>query len=74
MADDDKKKRKTVKSPKSNKAMIDQTVKTASPQISEVIGNRLRSYYEEVAKQPVPDRFLDLLDRLEAKTPPKKVD
>ena len=42
------------------------------PEIYDLIGQRLRNYYDEVAKQPVPDRFMDLLDRLEAKTSSKK--
>ena len=29
------------------------------------IEDRLRSMFEEVANEPVPDRFLDLLDKLE---------
>jgi predicted secreted acid phosphatase len=73
MAEDGKDKQKKMKSPKS-KAMSKHPVKTASPQIAQVIGDRLRKFYDEVAKQAVPDRFLDLLDRLESKTPPKKSD
>ena len=42
------------------------------PEIYDLIGQRLRNYYDEVAKQPVPDRFMDLLNRLEAKTASKK--
>lgn len=34
------------------------------------IGRHLRAMFEEVASQPVPDRFLDLLDQLESKTEP----
>ena len=41
-------------------------VKTpTSPEVSDLIGRRLRMYYEEVASQPVPDRFLDLLKQLD---------
>ena len=29
------------------------------------IENRLKSMYDEVASEPVPDRFLDLLNKLE---------
>ena len=46
----------------------------AKPQISDIIGGRLKTYYDEVAAQPVPDRFLELLDRLEAASRPKKAD
>ncbi len=38
----------------------------AKPEVSDLIGERLRSFYDEVATQPVPDRFLDLLSRLQA--------
>lgn len=30
------------------------------------IGQRLRAYYDDVASEPVPDRFLALLDALDA--------
>lgn len=42
------------------------------PEIHDLIGQRLRSFYDEVATQPVPDRFLELLNQLEAKSSPKK--
>ena len=38
----------------------DRTVQTA-------IGTRLRAYYDEVAREAVPDRFVELLKRLEDK-------
>jgi hypothetical protein len=44
----------------------------AQPEIHDLIGQRLRSFYDEVAKQPVPDRFVELLNQLEAKSSPKK--
>ena len=44
----------------------------AQPEIHDLIGQRLRSFYDEVAKQPVPDRFVDLLNQLEAKSSLKK--
>ena len=44
----------------------------AQPEIHDLIGQRLRSFYDEVATQPVPDRFLELLNQLEAKSAPKK--
>ncbi len=37
----------------------------SKPEITDLIGRRLRQFYEETAKQPVPDRFLDLLKQLE---------
>lgn len=30
------------------------------------IGKRLKAYYDDVASEPVPDRFLALLDALDA--------
>lgn len=33
---------------------------------SSAIGKRLRAYYDDVASEPVPDRFLSLLDALDA--------
>ena len=44
----------------------------AAPEAFELIGHRLRNYYDEIAKQPVPDRFLDLLNALAAASAPKK--
>jgi hypothetical protein len=32
----------------------------------EAIGRRLREHYEEAVRAPVPDKLLELLDRLEA--------
>jgi hypothetical protein len=36
-----------------------------SPELTGQIGNKLRSVYNEVLSQPVPDRFLDLLKELD---------
>ena len=44
----------------------------APPEIYDLIGQRLRNFYDEVAQQPVPDRFVELLNQLEAKSSPKK--
>jgi hypothetical protein len=44
----------------------------AQPEIHDLIGQRLRNFYDEVATQPVPDRFVELLNQLEAKSSPKK--
>ena len=38
---------------------------TAKPEISDQIGRQLRSVYNDVLDQPVPDRFLDLLKNLD---------
>ena len=60
---------------KANKNMIGRTNFAAAtggkPPVFDMIGRRLRDYYDEVAKQPVPDRFVDLLNQLEAKTAKK---
>lgn len=37
------------------------------PELQAHIGRQLRAVYDEVAQQPVPDRFLKLLDELERK-------
>lgn len=42
------------------------------PPVYDIIGRRLREYYDGVAQQPVPDRFVDLLNQLEAKTSKKE--
>jgi hypothetical protein len=44
----------------------------ARPEVSELIGQRLRKFYDGVSQQPVPDRFIDLLKQLEEATPPEK--
>ncbi len=41
------------------------------PDVTDLIGQRLRTYYSEVAEQPVPDRFLSLLDKLDEATAKK---
>jgi len=33
--------------------------------VERAIGSRLRSYYDGIADEPVPDRFVELLKRLE---------
>lgn len=37
------------------------------PRIDALIGSKLRSYYDDLMQQPVPDRILDLLAQLDAK-------
>jgi hypothetical protein len=36
--------------------------------VKDYIGRQLKALYDEVANQPVPDRFKELLDRLDQKT------
>jgi Anti-sigma factor NepR len=69
MVDDDKRKRKAAKPGKKIETM---RLTPAKPEVSDLIGQRLRNYYEEVANEPVPDRFLDLLNQLEAASAAKK--
>lgn len=45
---------------------------SAKPQVSDLIGQRLRTFYQDVAKEPIPDRFIDLLKKLEAASSGKK--
>ena len=60
---------------KAKKKMIGRTAFEAAasgkPPVFDMIGRRLRDYYDEVSRQPVPDRFVDLLNQLEAKTAKK---
>jgi Anti-sigma factor NepR len=44
----------------------------ARPEVSGLISERLRSFYDGVSKQPIPDRFIELLQQLESASPPKK--
>lgn len=46
----------------------------ARPEIYDLIGDRLRVYFDEVARQPVPERFVDLLSKMETVKPVKKPD
>lgn len=71
MADKDSKARKSSKPEKKKAVKIQSAAVPARPGISDVIGRRLRTYYDEVAAQPIPDRFLELLAELEAKSPRK---
>ena len=34
--------------------------------IERVVGDRLHDYYEPITREPLPDRFLDLLRRADA--------
>jgi len=66
----DKKKNANVNNSNEKKAKMRQS--RASPEVSDLIGERLRNFYDGVARQPVPDRFLDLLTQLGAASLPKK--
>lgn len=71
MVEDPKNITKAAKPGKKNDKM---TSPSAKPEVSDLIAHRLRKYYDVVAEQPVPDRFLDLLNKLEAAIAPKKPD
>jgi hypothetical protein len=43
-----------------------------APHVQEQIGRRLAAAYDEVLRQPVPERFLLLLDQLDQATTPTK--
>ena len=50
-----------------------QPAKTSSkPGATDLIGHQLRKYYNEVADEPVPTRFLHLLDKLDEAISSKK--
>ena len=42
---------------------------TAKPEVSDQIGRQLRTVYNDILSQPVPDRFLDLLKDLDGLAP-----
>lgn len=71
MVDDAKNKDKASKPAKKSQKMIHSAGK---PEVSDLIAQRLRKFYDTVAEQPVPDRFLDLLSQLETASTPKKPD
>lgn len=41
-------------------------------ELQALIGHRLRARYAEVLAEPIPDKFLDLLDRLDSPSPQAK--
>ena len=40
---------------------------TLDPKVQEALGKALRAYSEDIVNAPVPDKFLSLLARLEAR-------
>lgn len=69
MVDDERPKRKASLPTKKIEMMRPTSPK---PEVSDLIGQRLRNYYEAVASEPVPDRFMELLSQLEAAAAAKK--
>ena len=45
---------------------------SSRPGATDLIGQQLRKFYDEVASQPVPNRFLHLLDKLDEAASSKK--
>ncbi len=56
---------------KPNQSMIASDPSYMQPPVHDLIGEKLRAYYQHVASEPVPDRFAALLAELEAKDPGK---
>jgi len=67
---DGKKKKREAKNIIMDKARLGAS--SVKPPVYDIIGRRLREYYDGVSQQPVPDRFVDLLNQLEAKTSKKE--
>lgn len=42
--------------------------KKASAVVNKAVSGRLKTYYDEIAGQQVPDRFIELLDKLDEQT------
>ena len=63
MNDGDKKKKKS----EANHPMTSTRLAPsgAKPPVYDIIGRRLRDYFDEISREPVPDRFLELLHQLE---------
>jgi hypothetical protein len=55
---------------RSNASMPAKT-RSADSSVEKAIGSRLRAYYDEMAREPVPDRFVELLKRLDNPEPGK---
>jgi hypothetical protein len=45
----------------------DASMKSHPTDVQDHIGRQLRALYDEVASQPVPDRFMELLNRLDTR-------
>ena len=53
------------RSPVPGEAAADTKMPQLSPEIQAKIGQQLRKIYDDMVNQGVPDRFVDLLDRLD---------
>jgi hypothetical protein len=52
--------------PEASRRVARKQPKAADAAVQAAIGNRLRAYYAGVAQEPVPDRFVELLKRLDS--------
>lgn len=64
----DKPKQSKLPNTKKQKATTKQSMN--NPEMADLIGQRLRSFYDDATKLPIPDRFFDLLKKLEGANPP----
>jgi Anti-sigma factor NepR len=53
--------------PKKSKKNMPQTI-VPTPPFHDLIGAKLRSFYAQIASEPVPDRFTELLKKLDTQT------
>jgi hypothetical protein len=59
--------KKSVRSPETDPSGVTQPPSPLQiPQIHDHIGRQLRSIYNDVLNQPVPERFRELMERLDA--------
>lgn len=50
-----------------NEHLQDEAAVPLDPRLEAMIGAKLRSFYDTLASEPVPDRILELLTQLDAK-------
>lgn len=72
MAEKGRQNKKRTNRTKIEKTMTSTPAASIAPAVHDLIGHKLRAYYEEVTKEPVPDRFTSLLAELESRTVSKK--
>lgn len=74
MKETQKSKTRKLKTPKEMHQSAVIIAKDQNPAVGmqDLLGDKLRAYYDKVASEPVPDRFELLLKQLELKTSPKK--
>ena len=66
----EKKKNGKEKKSRDEQAAMQQSL--TRPEVTDFIGEQLRRFYDGVAKQPVPDRFVELLKKLETSGLPEE--